>query len=163
MPGAGFAIKEWPVESYGRAARHLSGRHGLGLVIAGRARDREKARRIGEIAGVVPIDLTGRLGLVQLVALVARAALVLGNDSAGIHLAAALDRKGIAVSGGTALIEFHPYPEAMHPTVRFVYPRIIREAESYRAYADGNLTGGRIPVSEVEVEAVVQAIDALLA
>ncbi len=50
MPGAGVAMKEWPVENYAALARHLAERRGLAVVVAGMPRDREKARRIGEIS-----------------------------------------------------------------------------------------------------------------
>jgi ADP-heptose:LPS heptosyltransferase len=162
MPGAGHAVREWPAENYGRLARHLFDRYGLSIVVTGGARDAEKARRIGSAAGLTPVDLTGRLSLPQLAGVVARAEVVLANDSGGIHLAAALGIKAVGMSMGFSLIDFHPYPPEMEPTVRFVYPPAIREAPSHEAFLAALPPGDRLNIEDVSVESVVEAVDELL-
>jgi ADP-heptose:LPS heptosyltransferase len=162
MPGAGQAVREWPAENYGRVARYLFDRHGLSIVVTGGTRDSDKARRIEKTSGLTPVDLTGRLSLPQLAAVVARAELVLANDSGGIHLTAALGRKGIAVSASSSLVDFHPYPADLNPTVRFVYPKAIREASSHEAFLAALVPGERVPVEEVSVEAVLETVDEVL-
>jgi ADP-heptose:LPS heptosyltransferase len=162
LPGAGNAVREWPAENYGRVARYLFDRHGLSIVVSGAAGDADKARRIAETAGLPVLDLTGRLNLPQLVALVARAELLLSNESGGIHLAAALGTKGVAVSMGISLIHFHPYPPDMKTSVRFVYPPAIRDAPSYEAYLAATPRGERIPIEDVSVESVLETVNDLL-
>jgi ADP-heptose:LPS heptosyltransferase len=163
LPGAGQLLREWPAEKFGEIARRLHEKYGWHIAIAGTARDAEKARRIQEVSGTVPAIFTGSLSVVQLIALMARAALVVANDSAGIHLAAALRRKGVAVSNTMSLISFHPYPREFEPTVRFVYPQALREAESFETFLSHIQTQPKIPISEVEVETVWMEIEALLA
>jgi ADP-heptose:LPS heptosyltransferase len=160
LPGASHLPREWPPENFGRVARHLAGKHGLAIVVTGTAGDGEKARVIAASSGVPVIDLTGRLTLVQLVAVVARAEFILCNESAGVHLAAALRRRAVAVATDGSLISFHPDPPELGPTVRYVYPPVMRRAPSLETFG-GRTTAG-IPASEVEVEAVIAEVDAAL-
>jgi ADP-heptose:LPS heptosyltransferase len=162
LPGAGHTVKEWPAENYGRVARQIFDRYGLAIVVTGAARDADKARHIEETAGLPVMDLTGRLSLPQLVAVISRAELVLANDSGGIHLAAALGRKGVGVAVGAGLIAFHPYPPEINETVRFVYPAAIRAAPSYEAYVNTAPRGERIPIKDVSVESVLETVKDLL-
>jgi ADP-heptose:LPS heptosyltransferase len=160
LPGASQLPREWPAENFGRVARHLTENHGLAIAVTGTAGDVEKAQCIARVSGVPVLDLAGRLDLVQLVAVMARAEFVLTNESAGGHLASALRRKAVAIATDGSLITFHPYPPELEPTVRFVYPPAIRQAPSLAPFA-GRTTAG-IPAAEVEVEAVIAEVDAVL-
>jgi heptosyltransferase-2 len=73
---------------------------GRPVVVAGLAKDRALGDVIlgGDVAGA---NLCGRTDLLQLVALLAGAALVVSNDSGAMHLAAALGRPQIALFGST--------------------------------------------------------------
>ena len=161
MPGAGHAIREWPAESFGRLARHLYEKQRLHIVVAGLARDAEKAQRIREVSGL-DVAIFINLGVAQLVALIARAEIVVVNDSAGIHLAAALGRRGVAISMGMSLVDFHPYPPGFGAPVRFVYPPFLREAPSLEDALVRFKTSPKVPASDVEVEVVMEAVDSAL-
>lgn len=56
------------------------------------------------------VNLTGATTLPDLMALLARARLVIGNDSGPLHLAAALGTPTLALFGPTAPDQFRPYP-----------------------------------------------------
>ena len=86
--------KRWPVERY-IALAQLAAARGLAAVVVGGAGEAELG---AAIARAVPgaIDLTGRTGFGDLVALGARAAHAIGNDTGPMHL--------IVAGGGSATV-----------------------------------------------------------
>lgn len=96
LPGANWETKRWPPEKFADLVEPLRQRYGLISVIAGGAGDKKLAVHI---PGAV--DLTGRTNLRQLVALMERADIVIGNDTGPIHIAAALGRPMVAIYGPT--------------------------------------------------------------
>jgi heptosyltransferase-2 len=101
-PGAIYGpAKAWPAEGYRAAARDLRQRTGLTVVILG---TREEAAlgesiRAGD-EGV--LNWCGATDLAGLVATLARADLLLSNDSGAMHVMAALRRPQVAVFGSTS-------------------------------------------------------------
>ena len=78
--------KRWPAERYGELAAWLQGR-GLEVAVIGGPPEAEAARAILAAAPGAH-DLTGRTDFMQIAALSAHAALVVGNDTGPTHLAA---------------------------------------------------------------------------
>ncbi|WP_333585641.1 glycosyltransferase family 9 protein [Phenylobacterium sp.] len=79
--------KRWPVEAYGQLARNLYDA-GFDIVIIGGPQESALARAIQKDVGKAR-DLTGRTDLARIAMLGAKAALVVGNDTGPVHLAAA--------------------------------------------------------------------------
>jgi heptosyltransferase-1 len=98
-PLAGWASKQWPLEYYERLAAMLRQKLGLPLVLNGPP-------------GTVPA-VTGTLvhesSIPGLIDATRRAALVIGVDSGPLHLAAALNKSGVAVFGPTDPVRNGPY------------------------------------------------------
>lgn len=79
--------KRWPAERYGDLARALSGR-GYDVMVIGGPQETPLAQAIQrKLPGAR--DLTGRTDFARIAALGARAAMVVGNDTGPLHLAAA--------------------------------------------------------------------------
>lgn len=101
-PGAIYGpAKAWPAEHYRAAARLLRERTGLPVVIVGTREERplgEEVRAAGE--GI--LNWCGETGLPGLVALLARAELLVSNDSGAMHVMAALGRPQVAIFGSTS-------------------------------------------------------------
>ncbi len=100
-PGAEFGpAKQWPVAHYRSLAAGLAGA-GRGVVVAGLAADREAGEAI--LAGLEHghHNLCGETDLPGLVALLARAGLLVSNDSGAMHLAAALQMPQVALFGSS--------------------------------------------------------------
>ena len=96
-PGSIWATKQWPY--YADLAREL---HGLArLVVIGSEADRPLAREIVAAAGDSVIDATGELSLLASAHLIARAMLLVTNDSAPLHLASAMNTPTLAIFGPT--------------------------------------------------------------
>ena len=79
--------KRWPVEKFGELATILYAR-GFDVVIVGGPQESALARQIQRHVGKAR-DLTGRTDFARVAILGAKAALVIGNDTGPLHLAAA--------------------------------------------------------------------------
>lgn len=105
MPGgAGLGnVKHWPVANYARVAGVLTGRGVTPVVIGGPPETAFAA----EIRKACPeaIDLTGRTTIPDLAAIAARAALVLGNDTGPVHLAASVGAPTIVLFSAAGVPE----------------------------------------------------------
>ena len=130
-PGAAYgSAKRWPPE---RVAGAIAGvtRHGVRAALFGAAADREIARAIQSAldpavrASVV--DLVGRTDVATLMAMLARCAVVVANDSGAMHVASAVGRPVVAIFGPTD--ERATAPMGPHTLVRhdvFCRPCLLR-------------------------------------
>lgn len=120
-PGSAWATKEWPAESFAEAAARLA-RPGLDrIVVLGTTADTAKAHLMRKViereADVAMIDATGGTSIADAIAWLARARLVLANDSAPAHIAASFGRPLVSVFGPTVPAQgFAP----LGPLVRIV-------------------------------------------
>jgi lipopolysaccharide heptosyltransferase II len=124
-PGAGWLSRRWPVERFARLINRLKEELSLQPVIVGGAEGGSKEERLFEqlfsLIRVPVIDLVRRLSLKQLIVLLDRAALFLGNEAGPMHLAAALGKPLVAIIGPTRPELTGPFgPKA----------RIVRQAVS---------------------------------
>lgn len=101
-PGAGCPARTYPLEGAAAVARELARRSRLPVVVVARESERaEVERHFSDAPGVHP--LIGRLSVPELAAAVARASLVVCNDSGPLHLADALGTPVAATFSGTDL------------------------------------------------------------
>ena len=96
-PGSVWATKRWP--HFAPLAYEL--RHAGQIVVVGSVADRPLAETIIAATKGQAIDTTGRLSLLASAELIGRAALIVTNDSAPLHLASAMNTPTIAVFGPT--------------------------------------------------------------
>ena len=88
-PAANGPARRWPIERYEALGRRLRAELDARLVVVGGS---AAAGLCARVAGAVPgaVSLAGRTGLKTLMALLARVALFITNDTGPVHLAAAL-------------------------------------------------------------------------
>lgn len=114
-PGAEYGpAKRWPVGHFAALARALAER-GHTLWLLGSPKDKAVGDDIVSLAGPVVQNLCGNTSLDQAIDLIARAELVVCNDSGLMHVAAALDRPQVALFGSSSP-GFTP-PLSAHATV----------------------------------------------
>lgn len=100
-PGAAYGTaKEWPLERYASLAGLLAAHTGLRIVAVGAAPEAAPLARMAESAPV--LSLAGELASSELLAVLRGAALVIGNDSGPVHIAAAMGRPTVAIFGSTS-------------------------------------------------------------
>ncbi len=142
-PLAGWAAKQWPLEYYERLAEMLREKLGLPLVLNG------APGTVPPVAGT----LAHESGIPGLIDATRRAALVIGVDSGPLHLAAALNKSGVAIFGPTDPVRNGPYggdfevfraPGAptthrrattIHPSMRAITPDQVFAALASRVQA----------------------------
>lgn len=99
-PGAEYGpAKQWPEPYYRQVAEGLAA-EGWHVIVVGLPKDRDMGTRL--IAGLPGAkNLCGETDLRQLTALLARAKLLISNDSGAMHLGAALGLRQVALFGST--------------------------------------------------------------
>lgn len=108
-PGEELASKRWSSAGFTTLAEHLADTQGAGVVLVGGPEDVPvTAAVLGETSASV-LDAAGKLTFAQLGALIQRCHLFIGNDSAPMHLAAAVGTPVIALFGPTAPARYGPY------------------------------------------------------
>ncbi|MGJ0485775.1 MAG: lipopolysaccharide heptosyltransferase II [Methylomicrobium sp.] len=100
-PGAEYGeAKRWPATHYAELAR-LKRQEGWQVWMFGSPKDAPIAAQISQLSNNACIDLTGRTNLSEAVDLLSLADVVVSNDSGLMHIAAALNKKLIAIYGSS--------------------------------------------------------------
>ncbi len=100
-PGAEYGpAKRWPTRYYAEVARHKIDQ-GWQVWLFGSDKDKADAEQINRAASGFCTDFTGRTSLAEAVDLLSLAHTVVSNDSGLMHVAAALDKKLIAIYGSS--------------------------------------------------------------
>jgi heptosyltransferase-1 len=138
-PLAGWPGKQWPLEYYSLVARWLREKLGVPLVVNG------PPQAEGVLSGIegAAVHISGIPGLIHATR---RARAVLGIDSGPVHLAAALDKPGVAIYGPTDPGRNGPYGKSLvvfrddhavtsyrrateiDPSMRAIPPELVFEA-----------------------------------
>jgi heptosyltransferase-3 len=110
-PGAGWRFKCWTPAGYARVMEALEQEWDLPVVLTGTraAHEQELLAAIHQECRAAPLDLVGRLGLKELGALIAKARLFFGVDSAPMHLAAAVNTPVVALFGPSGVFNWGPW------------------------------------------------------
>jgi ADP-heptose:LPS heptosyltransferase len=112
-PGARFPSRRWPCERFAASADAVSG-SGLRVVLTGTAGEAPLTHAVRHAMRTSCVDLTGRLTLGMLAAVVADATLVLCNDTGMSHVAAAVGTRSIVVASGSDVARWAPALSARH-------------------------------------------------
>lgn len=161
-PGSRWLFKSWPAERMAAVVEKLVS-DGHEVVVTGAPDERERAlvdvllATLSDAARAHVHDLTGKLSLLELSALTARARLFVGVDSAPMHIAAAVGTPAVALFGPSDEIEWGPWGVAH---------RVVASADfPCRPCRNDGCGGGKISecLTTLPVERVTAAIDALLA
>ncbi len=118
-PLAGWASKQWPLQHYRALAERLRSELGIPLVLNGPP---------GAPWGPIAPAVAHYSGLPGLIHATRRATAVLGVDSGPLHLAAALEKPGVAVFGPTDPARNGPYGNSL---------RVLRSASAVTTYKRG--------------------------
>jgi heptosyltransferase-1 len=147
--GGGWGAKIWPPDRLGRVAAEL-GKAGVQTIVNASPQGSPEADGVAAAseghARVVPCSIS------QLIALVRRAAVVIGGDTGPLHLAAALERPVVGIYGPTDPARNGPFGTRS---------RVFRDAASVTSHKRTHETEAgmlRISVDEV-VAAALEMLD----
>jgi heptosyltransferase-3 len=112
-PGAGWRFKCWTPTGYARVIEFFQEEWDWPVVLTGTkaAHEQELLAAVLKECRAAPIDLAGRLSLKELGALIAKARLFFGMDSAPMHLAAAVNTPAVALFGPSGVFNWAPWGE----------------------------------------------------
>lgn len=113
FPGATFAGRLWPVEHYLEIARRLHEATGWVCVVSGGPSEETQAAWICAHALSPCLNWVGRTSLSGLLAVLAQAELLVGNETSAVHVAAAVGTRAVCITGGGHFGRFMPYPAAV--------------------------------------------------
>ena len=99
--GAGYPSKRWATSNFIEIAKRIHKKQLGTPVFIGRSEEKQLLDPYRKELGADFLDLTGKTSLSELLTLLSRADLYLGNDSGPAHLAALLHRKIILIFSGT--------------------------------------------------------------
>jgi heptosyltransferase-1 len=105
-PGAGWGAKCWPAERYAALVKAL-GEHGIDSLINAGPGETELAGKV--CVGNEKVSRVVECSLLQLIAIIRRAALFVGGDTGPVHLASAMNIPVVAIFGPTDPARNGPY------------------------------------------------------
>jgi heptosyltransferase-3 len=126
-PGSRWMFKCWTPDATAALYRHIVER-GHRIVVTGAPDTRERAHIDAILANVSPshreaiADVSGMLTLQELAALTLRARIVIGVDSAPMHIAAAMGTPTLALFGPSGEYEWGPWMVPSRVVVSHVHP-----------------------------------------
>ena len=150
-PTAGWGAKEWPAKRYGAVAEAL-GQAGFEVLVNSWGLDRAAdivVRASNRFARAVPCSVG------QMIALMRRAALVIGGDTGPVHVAAAMERPVVAIYGPTDPARNGPYGAGS-----VFAGRVLRDASSMTSHK--RIAEAEDGLLQIGVEQVVEAAFAVL-
>ncbi|MFC1497221.1 lipopolysaccharide heptosyltransferase II [Verrucomicrobiota bacterium] len=102
FPGAARGpAKRWPLEYFIETGRKLVSTEKCGILVFGTEKEIDLCGKVVEGIGDKALNLSGSTSLQELAALLELCSVVITNDSGGMHLAAAVGAKVVAVFGLT--------------------------------------------------------------
>ncbi len=102
IPGAARGTsKQWPVERYAETAAALVAQTGGSIVALGTKAEQATCQQVAAAAAPNGLNLAGETSLAELAAVLALSAAAVCNDSGGMHLAAAMGTRLVALYGIT--------------------------------------------------------------
>lgn len=147
-PGASAPSRRYPAERFAEVARRLIDDHGWDVVLAGSEADRHEVETIRRGAGDRIRSLSGKLDLEGLAALLASAPLLIANNSAPAHLAAAV---------GTPVVDLYALTNLQHTPWRVPHRVLFRDVPCRNCASSVCPEGHHACLRLVEPNAVVEA------
>ena len=117
-PGGNWSLKRWPKENFAKLSDRLIEKYQVKVIITGAKSDISLARSIASLMHNRPTIFCGGTTLGQLAALMAKASLVISNDSGPMHIAVSQKTKVICLFGPTSPEITGPYGKGDYTVIR---------------------------------------------
>lgn len=110
FPGAGAEIRQWPIQNFRELAERIYRTTGWTGVICGGPGEESLGYALEADADFPFQNLIGKTSLQDLISIIARAKVVICNETSAVHIAAAVSTPSVCVLGGGHYGRFMPYP-----------------------------------------------------
>lgn len=131
FPGAGpyGEYRKWNAVNFAKVASFIVTNYDLKILTAGNQDDIFTANEIihkVQTKGSM-INITGKTKLHELIEVIAKAKVLISNETLAVHIAAITETLTICVSNGSAYNRFHPYPPEISKSIYYLYPEDFLE------------------------------------
>jgi lipopolysaccharide heptosyltransferase I len=109
IPAAAVETKRWPAENFAALAQKIYEKYKCSIVAVGVESEKSIVENLQKITDAPVINLAGKTNIPQLIALLASAKIVVGNDTGPTHIAAALGAPLVLIFGHTNPSRVGPY------------------------------------------------------
>jgi ADP-heptose:LPS heptosyltransferase len=153
-PGTARAEKYWLPERWAAVIDACQGVHGIPCLVTGtrKGMEGEHIQRIQAALKTPFLDLTDRLDLATLAALIKRADLLMSMDSAPVHFGAAFKTRQVALFGETNPFHWHP----RHDKAAILFAGFPKPLSEFTPRFT------RRPLSDLSTQTVLDSISPLL-
>jgi ADP-heptose:LPS heptosyltransferase len=131
FPGSNDAKRRWNTCNYAEICENLISKFGLQVVIPLSGGEKYIVDDISKrVKSEKLIDLSGQCGLTELAAIIADSEIVISNDTAAVHIAAAVGKRFLCISNGSYFGRFLPYPKNIFSEASYLFPdEIMKDLE----------------------------------
>jgi ADP-heptose:LPS heptosyltransferase len=151
--GASAPSRRYDAQRLGIAARRLVGKTGRAIVLSGTVEERSLVETVRTAVGQRAHSVAGMLDLPEMAALVAEAPLLISNNSAPVHLAAA---------AGTPVVDLYALTNPQHTPWHVASRVLYRDVPCKNCYKSVCPEGHGACLSGIEPDEIVRAALALL-
>lgn len=155
-PGSRLFLKRWPPERFAKICDYIVDTYHRSIVFIGASNEQPLVEAVQKEMVQTSYSLAGKINLRELAAVLERADLFICNDSAPMHIAAAMKTKTVAIFGPSKSIETGPYGN-MHRVVE-------KEAQCRSSCDEGKCQSKPFHhcMLEIEVADVLKAVTELM-
>lgn len=108
-PGARVPLKQWDIKNYAALADKIVQNHPVIIILLGEKNDSQSAEKILANIGEHSLNLTGQLELRSLLSVIGQCDVLIGNDSAPMHIGVAMNTPTVTIFGPSKSMETGPY------------------------------------------------------
>lgn len=164
FPGSNEVKRRWSASNYAEICQYLIFECSLHVVIPVAGNEKFIVDIIAEkVKSDKLSDLSGKTGLTELSKIISDCEFVVSNDTAAVHIAAAVNKPFICISNGNYFGRFVPYPPEVYSKGRYIFPPVIMKklnepellAEKYRFNSSAD-------INEITVEQVIEKINVMI-
>jgi ADP-heptose:LPS heptosyltransferase len=107
-PFSRWGYKEWPIQNYIRLIDHIGSRYPVCFVITGAPEEKHRAAEIMRASHANVYNLAGRTTISELPGVLKRCSLLIGIDSAAVHIAASVGTPTTTIFGPSSPTNWAP-------------------------------------------------------
>ena len=107
-PFSRWRYKEWPIRNYIKLIDRIGSRYGVSILMTGSDDERHRAAEIVKRSQIDVYSLAGKTSIGELAAVLKRCSLLIGIDSAPVHIAAAVGIPTVTIFGPSSPVNWAP-------------------------------------------------------
>jgi ADP-heptose:LPS heptosyltransferase len=161
--GSNDSYRKWSIEKFADIAKYLKQRYDYDIVLCGATSDIKEAKIFAECFDE-NYDLVGRTSLLELLAVIKHADIMVSNETSAPHMAVGLNIPHIfVISNANHFGRFTPYPEDMTKNYHAIYhPKIKKDLNDYEKLCNIYGEGSSLDINDIDIASVKNTIDKVL-